>query len=116
MLYADFKYYSNDYRGTMKQADFDRLAVQASAYLDEQTFGRIEGKWTDDARIKAACCAVVDALLLNEQGGGIASESNDGYSVNYLAGVSKAKTDAQRLRDAARRHLIGTGLLYRGCM
>ena len=57
---------------------------------------------------------MTDALHLNEQGGGIASETNDGISVNYVAGVSKAKTDNERLWEAAVLHLGCTGLLYRG--
>ncbi len=113
MIYADFSYYQTEYAGTMKQADFLRLARRASAYLDTLTFGRVS-QYADTTRIQDACCSVADAMLLNENGGGIASESNDGISVNYIAGVSKAKTDDQRLYEAAALYLAGTGLLYRG--
>ena len=116
MITVDYSFYTGTFKGKTTQADFDRLAVKASAYLDRVTFDRL----TNDLpaatlnRVKLAFCEVVDTLLLNEHGGGIASESNDGVSVNYVAGISNAKTDQQRLREAAALYLAGTGLLYRG--
>ncbi len=112
--YADYSYYRDDYRGQMGEDDFARLSIRATAYLDAVTFRRIRGAWTEDAAVRDACCAVADAFHRNEQGGGIASETNDGISVNYVAGVSKAKTDNERLWEAAVLHLGCTGLLYRG--
>ena len=44
----------------------------------------------------------------------MASETNDGVSVTYVAGVSNAKTDDQRLQEAVVLYLAHTGLLYRG--
>lgn len=114
MAYADYAYYAGVYGGTMPEADFTRLSRQASGYLDSQTFCRIRGDWVSDNRVKDACCAVADTYRVNEKGGGIASESNDGVTVNYVAGVSKAKTDNERLYEAARLYLCMTGLLYRG--
>ena len=60
-----------------------------------------------------ALCAVVDAMHKAENGGDIASESNDGISVTYA--VKAQQTQQQRLYDAASAHLAWTGLLYRGC-
>ena len=57
---------------------------------------------------------MADAYLLNEQGGGIASETNDGVSVTYVAGISNSKTEGRRLYEAAALFLGPTGLLYRG--
>lgn len=115
MAYADFTYYSREYGGTMPEEDFKRLSRQASAYLDAVTFDRIANGQPAAVmeKVKAACCAVADAYLLNEQGGGVAAETNDGVSVTYVAGVG-SKTDAQRLQEAAALYLAHTGLLYRG--
>lgn len=115
MVYADFAYYSKEYGGTMPEADFKRLSRQASAFLDTVTFDRITAGQPEAVmeKVKAACCAVADAYLLNEQGGGVASETNDGVSVTYVAGVG-SKTDTQRLQEAAALYLAHTGLLYRG--
>lgn len=116
MIPVDYSFYIGTFKGEAAYADFDRLAVKASAYLDRLTFDRITDTLPAATldRVKLALCEVVDTLLLNEHGGGIASESNDGVSVNYVAGISNAKTDQQRLREAAALYLGGTGLLYRG--
>lgn len=115
MAYADFEYYRNTYGGEMAEKDYRRLSRQASAYLDAVCFDRI-AKVTDAAiteKVKDACCAVADVCLLNEQGGGIAAETNDGISVTYVNGAD-SKTDEERLYQAALLYLGHTGLLYRG--
>lgn len=114
MAYADYEYYCNTYKGTMQQPDFERLCLRASAYLDMVTFGRVLHAPNSLAgRIQNACCAVADAMLLNEHGGGIASETNGKVTVNYIAGISNAKTENQRLYEAAARYLLMAGLLSR---
>ncbi len=118
MIAVAYSFYAQAHKGKMEEAEFDRLLVQASAFLDRVSFGRITDALPEDVleRVRLACCALVDAMLLNEKGGGIASETNDGISINYVAGVSKAKTDEERLLGACRLHLAGTGLLYRGVL
>lgn len=95
--------------------DFQRLSRQASAYLDHVTFDRIQNVTEEKVmgKVKDACCAVAEVYLLNEQGGGIASETNDGISVTYVNGAG-SKTDEQRLHEAALIYLGNTGLMYRG--
>lgn len=114
MAFATYEYYINQYFGVMPEEDFIRFARQASAYIDQVTLGRLDATTLDDNAVKDACCAVADAYYLNAHGGGIASETNDGISVNYVAGVSNTKTDGQRLYEAAALYLGNTGLLYRG--
>ena len=115
MIYADYEHYKGSYYGKMAEEDFARLSRQASAFLDFVCFNRIESV-TDEKimeKVKDACCAVADVCLLNEQGGGIAAETNDGISVTYVNGTG-SKTDDQRLRQAALMYLGNTGLMYRG--
>ncbi|MEG1396089.1 MAG: hypothetical protein RSC82_03840 [Oscillospiraceae bacterium] len=116
MITVDYAFYACAFQGTATKENFERLAVKASAYLDRLTFDRITDTLPAPIlqRAKLACCGVVDALLLNEQGGGVASETNDGISVTYVAGVSNSKSETQRIREAAALFLGGTGLLYRG--
>lgn len=114
MVYADYDYYLNEYSGNaVAEADFARLSRQASAYLDSLTCGKIRGTWVDDSRVKDACCALADILHAQEQGGEVASESNDGASVTYVTGNA---TPEQRMYNAAVMHLSNTGLLYAGVM
>lgn len=116
MMYADYGYYTGTFFGTLPTAEYNKKATTASAHLDRATFGRIGAVTDTDIldRVKMACCEVVDVLKLNEDGGGIASETNDGVSVSYRNGVSNAKTDDQRILAAIKLHLGGTNLLYRG--
>lgn len=96
MIYADFSYYKDTFCGEMAEGDFKRLSRQASAYLDSVTFDRIAAV-TDEKikeRVKEACCAVADAILLNENGV-VSQESNDGVSVIYTRGVSNTLTDEE---------------------
>ena len=99
MLTVTYEFYYGIYCGRMSREDFDRLAIYASAYLDELTMGRTAGEIpaATEERVKMALCAVADAYLLQEHGGGVASETNDGISVTYVAGISNAKTDGRRL-------------------
>ena len=115
MLYADYAYYSGTYYGKMTEADFNRTARRASAYLDRVTFGRITSTLAATDAVKDACCAVADAFLTNETTEAVASENNDGLSVTYRQDVEN-----KRLKNAARLYLSdvddddGTPLLYRG--
>lgn len=109
-VYADYEYYAKSFGGKMAEEDFVRVSRQASAYLDYVCFDRIIYV---TEKVKDACCAVAEAYLLNEQGGGIASETNDGISVTYVNGET-AISEEQRLYHAAQIYLGHTGLMYRG--
>lgn len=113
--YADFPYYLGVYRGKMPEVDYGRLARRASAYLDTVTFHRIRYGYAEDERVKDACCAIADIYYLEEHGGGVASETNDGISVTYMAGVGRIhRTLEQEIWEIAMTYLAPTGLLYQG--
>lgn len=112
--YADYEYYAAVYGGALGQADFERHARRAAAYLDQITFGRA-ARVTDGparARLRDACCAVIDECAREAQGGEVASETVGKWSRTYQA---SGRTAAGRRYDAAALYLAGTGLLYRGC-
>lgn len=111
---TDYQYYKATYHGTMGETDFLRYVIPAAAYLNAITYGRAQENLADD-RVRLACCAVADAYRLNENGGGVVSETVGKISRNYAAGISNTPTEAQRLLRAAKTYLANTGLLYRGC-
>lgn len=114
MAGVDYAFYRDVYGGgSIPEEDFPRLSARGADYVDLVTAGGAARYARPDV-IRRAVCAVAEAWRLNEQGGGIASEENDGLRVNYVAGVSRAKTDDERLYEAAARYLAWTGLLYRG--
>lgn len=108
----DYAFYQG-FGGQLSEADFLRLRAQAWAYLEALTMGRVNSALPGPAaeRVKRACCAVADEYAAQEQGGEVASASNDGYSETY---AGSGRTAAQRLYDAAALHLAVTGLLYAG--
>lgn len=115
MIYADFEYYRDVFHGTKikEQAEFEGLAVKATADLDMLTFGRINPEAPISEAVKNAVCAVAEELSRQEQGPEKASESVGKQSVSYVA---SGKSNAQKCYDAAYPFLINTGLLYRGLL
>lgn len=112
MIYADFAYYQNTYGGRkIAEADSIRLLRQASAYLDMLTLDKIADGWTEDERVKCACCAAAEIYAQREQGGEVASETNHNVSKTY---VTSGKSADRQLYDAAAMYLANTGLLCRG--
>lgn len=117
MLTVDYGFYAGTYKGTRTEAEFDRLAVFASAYIEEITLGRVpddpDELEDEDAalRVRLAFCAVVDTHGAQEVSAGIASETNDGISVSYVADEALRR---RSLYNAAAVYLGATGLLFRG--
>lgn len=132
MVYADYTFYSNSFLGSdISEADFPRLALRASQFLDYYTLGRAR-KNPDLENLKMACCAIAEKYQIVERaqkiateslenGGDMKSESVGSYSVSYQTASEKAQGANQTVINAqsevvatARQYLVGTGLLYRG--
>ncbi len=115
MLTAGYAFYTGVFHGKLPQEEFDRLGPYASAYLSELTGGSSDAAQPEalTERLQLAYCAVIDAWRLNEQGGGVISEGNDGISVTYMNSLN-ARSEGRRLYEAAVLFLGGTGLLFRG--
>lgn len=112
-MYADFPFYQNEYHGTLTEAEYTRLAVRASAYVDRMTYGRAKKAVGDDlTAVKLAECAIADELQSQEQGGIVTSESNDGISRSFATSV--VKSNAQRIYAAADVFLSNTNLCFAG--
>lgn len=119
MVYCTWADYVGRYHGAaVPQADFERLARQASGVLDVLTFGRIDNTYAKQAGVVMAACAVCEVLWAHEQMGGqvISRERLDDYEVAYAQGGGVSLK--RRLLDAARVYLWQTGLLsmaVKGC-
>jgi hypothetical protein len=120
--YATYQYYTGTFLGVnIASVDFARLALRASAIIDQITFQRtaaIITAATETAKIdliKMATCAVAEQIQTNDTSpGGIQSESIGANSVTYVAGASSTQSHLKKLRDAAKTYLDSTGLLYPG--
>lgn len=111
MAYSDYAFYTDEYKGTLAEDIYTRLLPRATAEIDRMTFNRARTATGDNLiAVKFAECAVAEEI--NYQGtsgaGDIVSESNDGISRSYAAGI--AKTARQRINAAADTYLYNTGL------
>ena len=107
-----------DYVKTYRQADeesFVRLLLLAVSKLNLYTCNRALSLPADSyklAQVRNALCALVDHLAVQEQtqqGYGIQSVGNEGYSESYQAATPE-KADAN-LRSVCLTALSGTGLM-----
>lgn len=138
MCYADYTDYLAQYLGTsIREQDFPRLALRASAFLDAYTQGRA-ARHAGTHALTMACCALAEqyqmietaqalaqtALTASLQSGGegeLQSQSVGSWSKTYRSAGERAreadasvKTAQAELPAVARQYLAGTGLLYRG--
>ena len=120
-MYADSEFYKNDYKGSVipDAPNYDRAAVEASAYLDYITHYRISEDYPDAVKekVKLAQCAVADVCykqVQDEVANVVSSESVGNHSVSYA--VSKVSFKQRELEKytKAKTYLHGTGLLYGG--
>lgn len=136
MAYADYRYYITTYLGTaIQEADFPRLSLRASSFLDYYTQGRAVHNAGLDA-LKMACCAVAEqyqaighrpgagakgSVRLREIRGRTAKpecwklvqdipERRD----SAQQALSSAQAAQASLGAIAQQYLGATGLLYRG--
>lgn len=134
MSYADFKYYQDDFKGTLiKEEDaFRTIAERSSEFIDTVTFDRL----TDEElfnrykiKIQKCCCALSELFfkrcsadkLLDTENAVETSETIGAYSVHfanpydYVKELSLSDSDFRKiLRSTALQYLGNTGLMYRG--
>lgn len=106
MAYANYDYYSGIYKGTLSEADFDRLSERASDHIDGRTDYILKKAGIPEEleeRVKKACCALAEVICQNESGGGKVSEKVGNYSVSYASGSSR--TAEQKMDDIMQLYL-----------
>lgn len=122
-VYADYNFYTTEYRGGATEDEFESQIMKASAHVRRITFGRADS-CPEMEEVKFAACAVCDMLIAdgkireNNSGRQIVSESTDGYSVSYVQEKEADETSeallSRKAYKAAELYLEPTGLLYMG--
>lgn len=122
MIYADYEFYTATYGGDqIKEADWTKTAREASAYLDQLTFGRLQGhpeRVTEE--VKMAVCAAADVVgrygaAAVSSAPGIASESVGGQSVTYRSNSEQASGKGVEINQAVSLYLpLSHPLRYAG--
>lgn len=116
MRYCDFKFYKEEYEGTLSERSFNRLSLDASAYIKRHTYKRINEQNVPET-VKLCTCSLVDKINKLEKRRGKTSESVGTWSVNY----QDSSEDSNEMYDVLVNYLSeekdekGTYLLYRGC-
>ena len=115
MAYADYPYYKNTYLGTaIQEADFPRLALRASSFLDYYTQGRA-GQNQDVNAVKMACCAVAEqyqSIDLARQAAlhALQNSANAGEAWKLVQDIP------ERRRERTAGHDSGTGSTSLSCI
>lgn len=115
--YADFNFYQNIFKGKLitDEDSFDRMAIEASFFLNKSTLGKISEPYIDE--VKMAVCAVAEVThreYVQNNEDQIASESVGPHSVSYVKSTKTAEEYSKERLKVARIYLSETGLLYRG--
>lgn len=123
MTYADYTYYKDEYKGNMPETDFERLAVQASAKIRHNTFGRVDQENIVED-VKLCTCAITEKLKgyddIAKKQGNKQSEKVGTMSITYNQVKTKKEQDIE-LYSIMKEYLAntlskdGVFLLYRGC-
>lgn len=120
--YADYNYYTVTYlagkTAAVTAAEFPYYANQATALINQYTFGNINADNVPD-EVKMCCCNLVDELhsmATSETAGkaGISSESVQGWSVSLESTEARKNAVKSAQKDIVKQWLYNTGLLYSG--
>ncbi len=112
--YVDYKYYEKCFFGKkIPEKSFPGYEMQAEAFVNRITFGRVKRLPKVPDEVKKAICAVAEFIFQEDKKTpGAKSENIDGYSVTYEdAGAGSQETG---MYQKAKIFLSDTGLLYRG--
>ena len=121
-VYADYTYYTTEYlagkSAAVAAADFPYYAKQASAVIDQYTYGNVNAESVPE-EVKNCCCELVEQSYkadTSESAGkaGISSESVQGWSVSYESSEARKTATQNAQKDVIRKWLYNTGLLYSG--
>ncbi|MDO4541491.1 MAG: hypothetical protein Q4C00_01495 [Bacillota bacterium] len=122
MAYADYKFYSNRYYGSLPQCEFEQLIGIAGEHIDQATMDKaVTAPNQMQERLSYCCCAVVDQLHairkaeIESMGGAVKSAANGGYSVTFTEQELKAHTDETIARICRKWLTYPVNLMLRWC-
>ena len=91
MVYADYNYYKNNYKGTIPNDSFDSLVLKASKEIDKNVNTRLTAtkinNLSEEAQeqLKYTACALIDLIYRKQESDNkkISSYSIDGVSKTF---------------------------------
>jgi len=122
--YALYAFYTDTYLGSaIASDDFARLALRASAVIDQITFNRAAAVITANdpaasvTAIQMATCAIAEEIQTEERAGnldGVTSESTGSHSVSYNKNSRAVLSNEEKQSKAGYLYLADTGLMFPG--
>lgn len=109
LTYDEYKAYG----GNLSNTDFDRFAFRAGAEINNATLDRCKSLESIPEEVKRCEYELISYIVKHSNNGavlGVASFSNDGYSVSYV----EQKTAQRQIYDIIYTYLANTDLLYCG--
>lgn len=122
-IYADYYFYKNEYGGTLLPgaddlaADHKKEFRDASALIDQYTFGKAASLDPVPDYIKYCCCELAEASYTMSKlrdNAGKSSESVQGWSVSYVSAADADKELKLQSKEIIYKWLYNSGLLYSG--
>lgn len=121
-MYADFEYYTNEYKGTMPEEEAVKALKQASRHIDTLTYNRIVGVGFDkltlfqQSIVKESVCMMADfehnnASMINSL---VNSYSINGASITFSGECANCQlVDGVIVQKDTYAYLAQTGLTCR---
>ena len=114
-MYLDYETYKTKTNTWIDEMAFNDTLKKAESIIDLHTFNRLRDHWDnlDDyfqGPVQDALVELVNKLDADNNSKTIQSESVGSWSVSYDTSSNSAKSD----KEIITRHLVHTGLLYRG--
>lgn len=91
MVYADYKYYNEEYKGTLPESSFDSIILKASREIDNNINTRLNNNKVSNLpeeaqeQLKYTACALVDFINKKQENESkkVSSISIDGINKSY---------------------------------
>lgn len=91
MVYADYKYYNEEYKGTLPESSFDSIILKASREIDKNVNTRLNNNKVNNLQeeaqeqLKYTACALVDFINKKQEDESkkVSSISIDGVNKSY---------------------------------
>lgn len=110
-MYVDYEFYRREYLGKLNEEIFNKYSIDAQAYVDLHTLGRLKNREEIPIEAKFAICELTERLFKLEMSGGkyIDSETVASHTIRY----SKPNKRSEEY-EIIKKWLSPTGLMYRG--
>lgn len=118
--YSTWEYYHGTYRGSADEDEYAQLSLLCAMEIDRLTLGEAtKAPEVMQERLALCECRMVDSVIASNElsvAPGVASVSNDGFSVSFKDGDASAANRREIVNIARELLTYPVNLLYRGAV